>query len=190
MTFAATTGVAAPLDSTPDDVELSGSEEAAQYIAHGCLVDGPLGRVGLELEAHCFDPVDPHRRPGWAEITQVLELVPPLPSGSAITVEPGGAVELSGPPADGIVAAISAMKLIVQGYLKSNRIIGPAADQEKRCHETQATTAFMFFALFAFIATTVVSGMRVRSGGLSGLGGLGSIKGSNPSMTEVSSALP
>jgi len=78
-----------------------------------------------------------------------------------------------------------------KGYLKSNRIIGPAADQEKRCHEAQATTAFMFFALFAFIATTVVSGMRVRSGGLSGaLSGLGSIKGSNPSMTEVSSALP
>jgi hypothetical protein len=72
----------------------------------------------------------------------------------------------------------------LQAYLKSNRITGPAADQEKRCHEAQATTAFMFFALFGFIATTVVSGMRVRGGGL------GSIKGSNPSMTEVSSVLP
>ena len=38
-----------------------------------------------------------------------LELLPPLPGGSAVTVEPGGAVELSGPPEDGVVAAIAAM---------------------------------------------------------------------------------
>jgi hypothetical protein len=80
--------------------------------------------------------------------------------------------------------------LTAQDYLKSNRIIGPAADHEKRCHEAQATTAFMFFALFGFIATTVVSGLRVRGGLGSIRGGLGSIKGSNPSMTEVSSVLP
>jgi len=75
-------------------------------------------------------------------------------------------------------------------YLKSNKIISGAMDQEKRCHEAQATTAFMFFALFGFIATTVVSALRVRGGSLGSLGGLGSIKGSNPSMTEVSSVLP
>ena len=32
-----------------------------------------------------------------------------MPGGSAVTVEPGGAVELSGPPADGVVSAIDAM---------------------------------------------------------------------------------
>ena len=35
--------------------------------------------------------------------------MPPLPGGSAITVEPGGAVELSGPPIDGAPPAIAAM---------------------------------------------------------------------------------
>ncbi len=40
-----------------------------------------------------------------------LELLPPLPGGSAVTVEPGGAVELSGPPEDGVVAAIGAMNV-------------------------------------------------------------------------------
>jgi glutamate--cysteine ligase len=39
----------------------------------------------------------------------VIADVPPLPGGSAITVEPGGAVELSGPPTDEPVAAIAAM---------------------------------------------------------------------------------
>ena len=89
--------------------EIDSSRAAAEYIADGCLTDSPVGRVGLEMEAHCFDPVDPYRRPSWNEITEVLELMPPLPGGSAVTVEPGGAVELSGPPEDGVVAAAGAM---------------------------------------------------------------------------------
>jgi glutamate--cysteine ligase len=65
--------------------------------------------VGLEVEAHCFGLADPTRRPDWAELTDAITGVPALPGGSAITVEPGGAVELSGPPMDDPVAAIAAM---------------------------------------------------------------------------------
>jgi glutamate--cysteine ligase len=107
MTLAAST---AALDATrPAEAEMASSTAAAQYIADGCLVDAPLRRVGLEMEGHCHDPADPYRRPSWAEITEVLELLPALPGGSAVTVEPGGAVELSGPPADGVMTAIDAM---------------------------------------------------------------------------------
>ncbi len=110
MTLAAISAATSQLDTTrPADSEMADSAAAAQYIADGCLVDGSVGRIGLELEAHCFDPLDPYRRPSWDEITEVLELLPPLPRGSAVTVEPGGAVELSGPPEDGIAAAIAAM---------------------------------------------------------------------------------
>ncbi|WP_234784681.1 glutamate-cysteine ligase family protein, partial [Mycobacterium tuberculosis] len=109
MTLAAMTAAASQLDNAaPDDVEITDSSAAAEYIADGCLVDGPLGRVGLEMEAHCFDPADPFRRPSWEEITEVLEWLSPLPGGSVVSVEPGGAVELSGPPADGVLAAIGA----------------------------------------------------------------------------------
>jgi glutamate--cysteine ligase len=89
--------------------EMADSPAAAQYIADGCLVDAPLGSVGLELEGHCHDPADPYRRPSWDEISEVLNDLPALPCGSKVTVEPGGAVELSGPPADGAVAAIEMM---------------------------------------------------------------------------------
>lgn len=91
------------------NAELTSSAAVAAHIAEGCLVDGPLGRVGLELEAHCFDPADPLRRPSWDEISDVLEWLSPLPGGSAVTVEPGGAIELSGPPGDGVLPAIDAM---------------------------------------------------------------------------------
>jgi glutamate--cysteine ligase len=89
--------------------EMVDSVAAAKYIAETCLNDAPLRRIGLELEGHCHDPADPHRRPRWDEITDVIEHLPTLPGGSAVTVEPGGAVELSGPPADGVLAAIDAM---------------------------------------------------------------------------------
>lgn len=119
MTFAPITSAAshsesrvAGADPSPqlDIAELADSAAVAQYIAEGCLVDAPLGRIGLELEAHCHDPADPYRRPGWNEIAAVLDALPALPGGSRITVEPGGAVELSGPPADGVVPAIDAMR--------------------------------------------------------------------------------
>jgi glutamate--cysteine ligase len=106
MAFAA----ASQLDhACPVETELASSSAAAQYITDSCLFDGPVGRVGLEVEAHCYDPADPHRRPSWDEITDVLKSLPAMPGGSVVTVEPGGAVELSGPPVSGVVPAIDAM---------------------------------------------------------------------------------
>ena len=68
----------------------------------GCLTDGPLGRVGLEIEAHCHRPgrPGPHGPVGTKSPT-FSTVCRTLPGGSVVTVEPGGAVELSGPPADG-----------------------------------------------------------------------------------------
>lgn len=89
--------------------ELTSANSAASHIGETCLVDGPVGRVGLEVEAHCIDLSDPARRPDWDELTSVIAGVAELPGGSRITVEPGGAVELSGPPTDGVLPAITAM---------------------------------------------------------------------------------
>src|SRR5215813_6362463 len=89
------------------DIELTSANTAALRIGETCLTDGPVGLVGLEIEAHCFDMADLNRRPGWDEITEVIAGVPDLPGDSRITVEPGGAVELSGPPSNGVLAAIT-----------------------------------------------------------------------------------
>ena len=90
--------------------ELTSASAAAQYIGESCLSDGLVGQVGLEIEAHCFDPAEPHRRPAWDEISDVLTSLPSMPGASLVTVEPGGAVELSGPPAHDVASATEAIE--------------------------------------------------------------------------------
>lgn len=100
--------MALPVTAEPP-ATVDSAERAAAHIHASCLRDGPVGRVGLEIEAHCFDLADPLRRPDWGELTDVIATVGELPGGSTISVEPGGAVELSGPPLDGPAAAVTAM---------------------------------------------------------------------------------
>ncbi|WP_197379042.1 ergothioneine biosynthesis glutamate--cysteine ligase EgtA [Mycolicibacterium mengxianglii] len=107
MTYAVTSLSVPP--PGPEARPLVDAADAAQYIADASLTDAPLGQVGLEIEAHCFDRSDLSRRPSWSQITAVLETLPELPGGSAVTLEPGGAVELSGPPFVGVLPAINAM---------------------------------------------------------------------------------
>jgi glutamate--cysteine ligase len=103
-------GVASQGGVEPCVDPLVNAEAAAQHIVDACLNDGPVGRVGLEIEAHCYDMADPSRRPGWDELRATIGRLPPLPGGSVVTVEPGGAVELSGPPAADPQHAVSAMR--------------------------------------------------------------------------------
>jgi glutamate--cysteine ligase len=89
---------------------LTSAEAAGERLVESCLTDGPVGGLGLEIEAHCFALADSSRRPGWDQLTTAIAALPPLPGGSLVTVEPGGAVELSGPPAARPAAAIAAME--------------------------------------------------------------------------------
>ncbi len=109
MTFTITSDLEEAHPPDTGDAELASAYGAALHIGGNCLQDGPVGRVGLEVEAHCYDLSDPMRRPDWDELTAAIAGVPPLPGRSVVTVEPGGAVELSGPPMDGPSAAITAM---------------------------------------------------------------------------------
>ena len=95
-TFAVTSGVDhEPLDSltAAADTSLPPASPTHRW-----------GWSGLEIEAHCFDVADPLAPAGVGRTDGVIESVPELPGGSLVTVEPGGAVELSGPPVRGAVA--------------------------------------------------------------------------------------
>lgn len=85
---------------------------ARARIAAGAFRPSTGGQVGLELELHLVDLADPARRPGWDRVVEVVSAVAssgPLPGGSRVTTEPGGQVELSGPPYGDVVAAVAAL---------------------------------------------------------------------------------
>ncbi|GAA4359272.1 ergothioneine biosynthesis glutamate--cysteine ligase EgtA [Angustibacter luteus] len=82
-------------------------DAAHAYVAAGALRAGSPGPVGLELEAHVVDLAEPSRRPSWAHLHAALDSVPRLPGGSVVTLEPGGQVELSGPPGAGVGEAVA-----------------------------------------------------------------------------------
>jgi glutamate--cysteine ligase len=109
MSFTITSEVDDAHPPRAESAELSSAYGAALHVGGDCLTDGPVGQVGLEIEAHSFDLVDLMKRPDWNRLTEVIAALPPLPGGSRVTVEPGGAVELSGPPMPGPLPAITAM---------------------------------------------------------------------------------
>lgn len=78
------------------------------------LTESAVGAVGLEVETHLVDLAAPGDRVGWARVEQVLGAAAGVAGGSAVTVEPGGQLELSGPPADGIAAAVARLRHDVQ----------------------------------------------------------------------------
>lgn len=67
----------------------------------------------------------------------------------------------------------------IADYTKNNQITRGGPDQGKRCREAQASTAFLFFGLFAFAANLVLTFLDSR--GRVNLRGAGS----SPSMTQV-----
>src|SRR3954449_629679 len=88
----------------------SALDEAVGAVTAAALRPGPIGSVGLELEGHLVDLAGPGRRGTWPRIRAVLDALGPLPGGSRVTLEPGGQVELSGPPLAGVAAAGAALR--------------------------------------------------------------------------------
>lgn len=83
---------------------------ARRYLHDFALTDSTVGTVGLEVETHLVDLSDVSRRVAWDRLAEVLNQLPRDAIRSAITVEPGGQIELSGPPEDDVVAAIAALR--------------------------------------------------------------------------------
>ncbi|KQS71891.1 ergothioneine biosynthesis glutamate--cysteine ligase EgtA [Modestobacter sp. Leaf380] len=93
-----------------DDRPLDDVGEALAHVAARALVAADPGPVGLELEAHLVDRHTPGARVPWARITRLVAGLAPLPGGSRVTLEPGGQVELSGPPYGDVAAAVAALR--------------------------------------------------------------------------------
>ncbi|PPK94556.1 glutamate--cysteine ligase [Kineococcus xinjiangensis] len=94
---------AAPTGQPPD------TEAVRRHLASRALRPGRTGVVGLELERHVVDVAEPLRPVDWRRLTGALTGLQP-PAGSSVTLEPGGQVELSTPPASGVAAAVEVLR--------------------------------------------------------------------------------
>lgn len=93
-------------------------EEAVEHVHAICFKTGPPRRVGVELEWTVQHHTDPHRSLNPDHLRAALaEHAPPtldprtaaqpLPQGGVVTVEPGGQVEISTPPADSLATLLA-----------------------------------------------------------------------------------
>ncbi|AOS62974.1 ergothioneine biosynthesis glutamate--cysteine ligase EgtA [Actinoalloteichus hymeniacidonis] len=102
-----------PSEESIDTARIRSRVEAEAYVASVCFKHGPPTLAGVELEWTVHHRADPRRPLDADTLASALGahaptmLVPdsphlPLPSGSMITVEPGGQVEISCLPQHGI----------------------------------------------------------------------------------------
>jgi glutamate--cysteine ligase len=80
-----------------------------EHVSGVCFKTGPPGQVGAETEWFVVDPRDEARHVPVSRLRAVLDAAGPPPAGSRITYEPGGQLELSSLPQDGVAAVHSAL---------------------------------------------------------------------------------
>jgi glutamate--cysteine ligase len=114
--------------------------DAEVYVASTCFKTGPPALLGIELEWILHDRHDPAAAIGAERLTAALgphapvSISPhspaqPLPAGSSVTVEPGGQIEISTQPYEGLTECIAATTADAT-YLLSllrNAALAPAA---------------------------------------------------------------
>jgi glutamate--cysteine ligase len=79
------------------------------------LAPSEIGPVGLEIETHLVDLDSVADRPAWDRIDPTPRIVRTAAGRCSVTLEPGGQLELSGPPAPDILAAVTELRHDVQG---------------------------------------------------------------------------
>jgi glutamate--cysteine ligase len=89
--------------------------DAALGRAHAAaLADSTIGSVGLEIETHLVVLGAVADAVAWDRVDPMPEVVTAAAGRSAVTLEPGGQLELSGPPAATVLAAVTELRQDMQ----------------------------------------------------------------------------
>ncbi|MFL6052916.1 MAG: ergothioneine biosynthesis glutamate--cysteine ligase EgtA [Actinoallomurus sp.] len=89
-------------------------EDAYEHVWGSALADSAVGTVGLELEAHVVDLGVVAEPVGWDRVEPLPANARTAAGRSSVTREPGGQLELSGPPQPTLLAAVTALRLDVR----------------------------------------------------------------------------
>ncbi len=85
--------------------------DAAYARSHSAaLADSEVGAVGLEIETHLVDLDSVADSLAWDKVEPIPGIVGSVAERSAVSLEPGGQVELSGLPAPDVLTAVSELR--------------------------------------------------------------------------------
>ncbi|MBF8193837.1 ergothioneine biosynthesis glutamate--cysteine ligase EgtA [Nonomuraea sp. K274] len=106
---------------TAEGTPLRDASDVAAF-ARRCLHPAPGDRVGVELEFLVFDRTE---TAAHVPVARVERALPALPGGSRVTFEPGGQLELSGPPGPlpGTLARLAADVSAVRDALRAAGLV-------------------------------------------------------------------
>jgi gamma-glutamylcysteine synthetase len=74
------------------------------------LAESAVGAIGLEIESHLVDLDHVADPVPWRRVEAIAAMVGRVAPGTAVTVEPGGQIELSGPPEAGVAPAVARLR--------------------------------------------------------------------------------
>src|ERR1700722_16535092 len=86
------------------------ADSAYERCHQAALTEGEVGAVGLEIEAHLVNLDSVGDRVAWDRVQRMLTTLGTAAGHRAISLEPGGQLELSGPPAPDIQTAVTSLR--------------------------------------------------------------------------------
>ena len=97
-------------DDALDPAEPLSIDGAYARSHQAALAESALGVVGLEIESHLVDLDSVADPVPWDRVSPVLGIVGEAAGRCAVSLEPGGQLELSGPPAPGILSTVTELR--------------------------------------------------------------------------------
>jgi glutamate--cysteine ligase len=98
------------VDAALDLAEPLTVDDAYARSYRAALRPSVIGAVGLEIESHLVDLDSVADRVAWDRVDPILDTIGAAAGRSAVTLEPGGQLELSGPPASDILTTVTELR--------------------------------------------------------------------------------
>jgi glutamate--cysteine ligase len=90
-------------------------DAAYERSRRAALSESAIGPVGLEIESHLVDLDSVGDSVSWDRVDAMVKVLDAAPGQSKVSVEPGGQLELSGPPQPAIETAITQLRHDMMG---------------------------------------------------------------------------
>jgi glutamate--cysteine ligase len=102
------------IDSVDADAQPLTLDSAYAQAHQAALTESVIGSVGLEIETHLVDLGSVADHVAWQRIDPLPARVRAAAGDSAVTLEPGGQLELSGTPAPDVLTAVTGLRQDMQ----------------------------------------------------------------------------